>query len=189
MGADIEQNTWVRIVLVLTGVVALVLAFNKLGPVVTLLSNISRNKLPDEGLFQAFVIALLTPLPLLITAYLLVRYCDYFATRICGACTDAAPHWEQAAYRLGSTLAGLLVLSWALPRFAAVIINMCTATQEGVPPEWYNESIRGAWIALVYALLQSLFAVYLLLGAPHLVKWQMRRIHATKPTDNKERQS
>lgn len=176
MGDKSAKDTWVRIALVLMGVFAAVLAVEQLNPVVNVLAQV-----PTDGwetsMMWTILGVLVAPIALLICSFVLIRYCHSLAIVVTRpARNKVVPYWEQAAYRLGSTICGILVISWALPRAGQIGFSMAWRQDPEVSAYLRPDVERSIWISLVYMGLQTLIGVYLLWGAPHLVKWQLRRI-------------
>ena len=82
-----------------------------------------------------------------------------------------------AIYQVTMSVAGIVVLAWALPKLAQVAVNLSITHHD---PSWKEEIIRRTWPILVGFVLQTILGVYLLFGAPHLSRWQVQRIEAAQ---------
>ena len=76
------------------------------------------------------------------------------------------------AFRLVSVAAGILLLYWLIPSVVA--------TAQGYLRDWTAEAgdtqMFGGWPRRSFAwVFQAVLAVYLLCGAPHFVRWQVRK--------------
>ena len=166
-----DTNSWVRIAFVLLGIFAIIMGVWTSIPVVRSLAYI-----PLEGwnaeLAWILVVTLLAPAVMCVCAYILIRYCHHFASRLNAYAACSVPYWERAVYRLLSTFFGILLIALALPELGQVVLNLMSAERfEG------QMDLRTSAIALIVRIsIQTLFGLYLLLGAPHLIKWQLRRV-------------
>jgi len=167
-----KQNIapWVRIACVVLGLFAIVRAVEVLHPVINVLSMLPREGFDRTELFWALLGTIPAPSVLLAGGYCLIRYSCYLSTRIAHSADQQLPSWEYAAYRLAFTFAGILVISWALPRLGQVALNL---TSRDNPMS--EEMRRSAWNSLLWLVVQSAIGAYLVIGAPHIIKWQTRR--------------
>jgi len=90
---------------------------------------------------------------------------------------EQIPYWEFAAYRLAFTFAGILIISWALPRLGQVAMNL---TIRNIPLA--GPQTGSALNSLLWLIVQCAIGVYLIIGAPYIIKWQTKR-----PSQNKEK--
>jgi len=103
--------------------------------------------------------------------YLLFRRADFFAEKVVGAqeTTPRAVDWLPFAFRLTAVFAGVLYLHWTVPTIISSI-QTCVSLKdlENAPkyPNWENTI---AWV------IQLGLCIYLLCGAPHFVRWQVKK--------------
>ncbi|MHC4155705.1 MAG: hypothetical protein ACYST6_12390 [Planctomycetota bacterium] len=166
-------DTWARAAVVLIGVVAIVRGVEMLDPVVHILSLFAKEPEQIPELFWALVATVVAPGVLFYCGYLLIRYCQTISARLCNTAGKPGPYWEYAAYRLGFMLCGILVISWALPRLGQVCHNL--AIRGDLVGEHREYLRQSAWVMLLWAFIQCAIGVYLIIGSPHIIKWQMKR--------------
>jgi hypothetical protein len=75
-----------------------------------------------------------------------------------------------AICRVAAMFSGVLVLVWCLPKIIRMVVGFTYCGGR------YEEVLATTWPTLVGFILQLAIGVYLLLGAPHLVRWQVRKI-------------
>ena len=99
--------------------------------------------------------------------------------------------WETGAYRVAFVVAGIVVLSWAIPKAAVFFILLKHAIADGVPgegqAEMYQRMSEHQWTALVAFILQSAFGLYLLMRGPRLAGWCASRAHRSPTRKGNER--
>ena len=74
-----------------------------------------------------------------------------------------------AAYRLASVFCGILVAYWVAESMPRVILILHRHNQTGYFAENYE------WISILGVLLRLTLGIYLLCGAPHFVRWQVKK--------------
>ena len=163
-------NTWVRIVFVFLGAIAILRGVEELTPLVNILSMLPREGIDFRELLWASIGTIVAPTVLIVGGYQLIRRCQILTERLCKAHDKPIPYWEYAAYRLGFTLCGILVISWALPKLGQIFLNFSMRDNP------MNENlIRSAFNMLIWLVMQSGIGIYLILGAPHIIRWQVKR--------------
>ena len=174
MSQNMNSVSWVRIAFVLIGVLALVMAIKTVDPAVKMLTiGLLEERDSDGELLWVIVATLVAPVVLCICAYIFVRYCHYFAARVAHLSKDRITYWEEAAYRLAFTVAGILLLAFSLPSLGQVVHNLMA---RNFSEEYRLHLVASAWAMTIRLSVQTAFGIYLLYGAPHIVKWQTTRI-------------
>ena len=167
-----QAGAWFRLAWALVGAFAIVRGVETLQPSLEMLPLMWVLRLETEPLHWIILEALAAPALLFASGFLLIRYCDSLASRFGGAAAENVPDWEPRAYRLAFTACGVLALSWALPKLGQVASNLAFGL---VGRTEYDSMRRSGWILAVWMAVQCAAGTYLLLGAPHIVKWQVRR--------------
>jgi hypothetical protein len=103
--------------------------------------------------------------------YALVWKADFWSAKIVGADErDGADiWWLPFAFRLASVCAGILYLSWAISALVSIIGSYIQMMDPGFvfrPLPWHN---------VVGWVIQLGLGIYLLCGAPHFVRWQVKK--------------
>ena len=119
----------------------------------------------------------LSPLLVIIYAgliiYLLMYKVDFFIEKIVGAeePEQARVWWIPFAFRLTSVFAGMLYLYRVVPRIISTIHAYIFAVQHNFenPSPYLSWSVILSWVVLLA------LGIYLLCGAPHFVRWQVRK--------------
>ncbi len=172
------DSSLVRVGCVVLGGFAILKAFELLNPAVNMLSMLPRGGTNWYELLWAVVGTAIVPALLAATGLRLIRHADDLAARI-SECHDVpVPQWEYAAYRLAATFCGILVLGWSAPRLGNLVHNWyltSSSSVEGYPPDIASSMVRQIPMQIIWTAVQFTMGLYLLLGAPHLVRWQLRR--------------
>jgi hypothetical protein len=103
--------------------------------------------------------------------YALVWKADFWSAKIAGADErdGAEIWWLPFAFRLAAVCAGILYLSWAISALASIIASYIQVMPPGFvfrPLPWHN---------VVGWVIQLGLGIYLLCGAPHFVRWQVKK--------------
>jgi len=117
-------------------------------------------------------IAFMIVYPLLIIYFFIYKN-DFFAEKIAGfeEPKKAQVWWLPFSFRLTAVLAGIFYLYWLVPTIIKAFQEFLIARQHDFESP-YNELSFGkvlGWVAL------GAIGVYLLCGAPHFVRWQVRK--------------
>jgi hypothetical protein len=165
----------VRTAFVFLGVIAVVCGITLLNPIRHILSMLT-NEAPFDytELFWNFVGSIPAPTVLFIGGLCLIRYSNYLSVRLSRNADDKIPYWEFAAYRLAFTFAGILIISWALPRLGQVAVDFAVRNIPLVGPQAGSSLNSLFWLSF-----QCAFGAYLIIGAPHNIKWQTHRTNQT----------
>ena len=164
----------IRFGFVVAGIIAIYTSINDFLPHLTIMMQTSYS----GSFFEEFTFYLpvtIAPLCMLALAFVLIRYCDFFARKILPVEAIDLPKFEAAIYRVAFTGCGVLVLSWALPTAVLILTNFTMLSADQIPSEWEQFVSQSTWPQLVYFGVQTALAVYLIVGAPHFVKWQVAR--------------
>ena len=112
--------------------------------------------------------------------YQLIFRADKWATRIIDSWDEEMPanevFWLAACYRIAAVVLGIVILYWTLPS----IIGVCHGLLVEIG---YAEMAREQWLArhasyldnLVGTVLRLALSAYLICGAPHVVRWQVKK--------------
>jgi len=159
---------WIRLGLVLLGVVAFGFATNHLDDLLWLLGDWEvRDILAYNG------ILFVGPLPILLAGYVLIRHCDSLARRIVDDTYGTAPLWERTAYQIAATFAAVMIIAKVFPTTVSGLLNIILRARHA--PGTIDETFlsdRNPWIFWTYTLILAAFGVFLLWFAPSVVKWK-----------------
>ena len=170
MTKEQEIAPWVRAAWVAIGVFAMVRAVEVLHPAINMLAMLANKGMNYDVILWGLVGSLPAPTVLLVGGYCLIRHSPYLTMWATRKADQQIPYGEYAAYRLAFTLAGILTISWALPRLGEVTVNL--ASQDSPFGEEYR---RSAWNTLLWLVVQCGIGAYLIIGAPHIIRWQHGR--------------
>jgi len=106
-----------------------------------------------------------------LVVYALIWKADFLSAKITGIyeSDQAEVWWLPFAFRLASVCAGILLLSWSISALTSIIATYVQMAD----PRFVNRSMP--WQRLVGWIIQLPLAIYLLCGAPHFVRWQVRK--------------
>ncbi len=112
--------------------------------------------------------------------YVLIRYSDRIAERIVKPETESviegqAPCWLAAAFRMGSVLAGFVFLYKFITKVLAILPTLIRIWLGGEPPLRFNVHYHTQWQTYFTWAFLLIIGVYLLCGAPHFVRWHVRK--------------
>ena len=178
-----NTDTWVRAAIVLLGMIAILRGVEVLHSAVNILTMFSREGVDFRELSGAFIGTIIAPSVLIFGGCYLIRNCQNISARFCNTPGTPAPYWEYAAYRLGFMLCGILAISWALPKLGQVFHNLAV-NDSWVAQKWNTR--RSAWVTLFWLSIQCGMGVYLIVGSPSIIKWQMKRGESSNVSDTPE---
>ncbi len=160
---DLRKLT--RIILIGLGVYILI--FTSLLVVSDICLLFSREPLPAAALVSVFVNLAITALII----YLLLSKADFFAERVVGreAPVRRDVDWLPFAFRLTSVFAGILYAYWLVPWIISDVGRYVVSRQSRL------SSIDLTWDCVAGWVIQLGLAIYLLCGAPHFVRWQVKK--------------
>ncbi|MHC4648813.1 MAG: hypothetical protein ACYTBJ_25430 [Planctomycetota bacterium] len=127
-----------------------------------------------------------------IVYYLLFRQ-DKLVRKVAGIADEdtgfVAPVWVSGGFRLTLVLCGILIIAGSIEfliNAGAFVIHGPRLIIEMIIYKYIDESFTMplyAWIGLFAKLLKTLLGIYLLLGAPQYVQWQINRLnnHSVTP--------
>jgi hypothetical protein len=103
--------------------------------------------------------------------YALVWKADFWSAKIIDGDKPGRAEiwWLPFAFRLASVCAGILYLSWAISALVSIIGSYIQMMDPGFvfrPLPWHN---------VVGWVIQLGLGIYLLCGAPHFVRWQVKK--------------
>lgn len=113
------------------------------------------------------------PVSLFIVGFILVRRSHVITVRVFEMDECQTMRWEPAAYKLVATFSGLLILGWSLPRLGEFVYFVIK--DQYIDPLEVSELVFPVLPMFIWFGLQIVFAIYLLFGAPHIVRWQLDR--------------
>jgi hypothetical protein len=180
--ARVSELVWVRLGLAVLGVIAVGFAAKHLTGCVRLLGKIPGDAWEASNIMDALGL-LISPLPLLLAAYLLIRHCDSLARRIADDAKGTAALWERNAYQIAITFAGILIVAYVFPTTVSVLANMILMVRHA--PGKIDEAFlpRGnPWFWAVHTVIQTGFGLLLIWVAPWLIKWQTQMVVQDQPT-------
>jgi len=103
--------------------------------------------------------------------YALVWKADFWSAKIAGHSErdGAEIWWLPFAFRLASVCTGILYLSWGISALVPIIVRHIQMLHPGV---MYMAS---PWDSVVGWLIELGLGIYLVCGAPHFVRWQVKK--------------
>lgn len=128
----------------------------------------------DYGLWALISIFLLIAFYVLVI-YLLFKKADFWAERIVGSGEQRAEpssiNWIPVVFRLAAVFAGICILYWTIPN---IILSIHTYISARINDIRFVSDFIGIkrWIGWIIELA---FGVYLICGAPHFVRWQVKK--------------
>jgi hypothetical protein len=158
-----------------------------LGGISSAVIRLKLNCPPETFTTGMFIIA--TGLLIILAASLILLFWSDLLARIvtgpdADLCEKVDGRWIIAGLRMTACLCGLIILYRPISLMIPAIINcpniLSYMTLEG---QMFQLSTRATVITLTETI-KGVFAIYLILGAPHYVRWQMRAI-AAKTGDEK----
>jgi hypothetical protein len=198
MTNNVGTQTWVRMGCVGLGVFAILQGVILLQKGIAAISSISALSESFSMHILQWILLLLAnaagPIALLAMGYLLIRHAPHLAVRLQRTSMYATPYWEPLVYKLVLAISGIVALTWGLSHFGEAVMNYIILSQAKYSRSdsmiYYQTQQRFmVWGNFIRGVIQILIGGYLLLGAPRLVKWQIRRKIAipTAEDDEKER--
>jgi len=176
-----NASVWVRNGLILLGVYSMIegiVLFDTIGQTV---SDINSDSIDREQKIFMLLSDLVIPFILFFLGFYLIRQSHVITAWNFSEEEVEVKSWEPAAYKLGMTLAAIFLLSWTFPEFGYLVyIIACNIS---------NGSIYGSLpyiCTAIWFLVLTAFAVYLLYGAPHIVRWQLRRGKSSEAESDNE---
>jgi hypothetical protein len=91
---------------------------------------------------------------------------------------EGSPLAPTDLWQIAAMFAGALVLSFAMPRLSQIVLNFNLNYAPGALGTREYIAVQH-WTAVLSFILEIALGVYLLLGAPRLVRWHMSRIGAS----------
>ena len=90
--------------------------------------------------------------------------------------------WLAASLRLGAVLCGLIVLSTSMPTIVSVLTSPVYVRLfvnemflfKSFPLSFVHSP--QVWCTAIYNFLKVILAIYLLCGAPHFIRWQLKHV-------------
>ena len=123
-------------------------------------------------------VASLIALAIIIAHQLLIKG-DKWALRIISYSEEnqpqISPHWLPATYHLVSVLAGILFLYWTIPAFFALLSSFYLKIQPSYGPYLSMSPKSYFWPRFASFGIRLALTLYLLCGAPHFVRWQVKK--------------
>lgn len=163
------STIWMRNGLILIGIYAIVEAIIQLTPTMSILANMQPYGILHRetgwallGYFGAPTVLVILGMFLIwnshkITAY---NFDDY----------ETKTTWEPIVYKLTSTFCGILIFAFSLPQLGGFASSLAYWLYINKGVDGLTCLINAAWI-----LIQIGFGFYLFYGAPHIVRWQIKR--------------
>ena len=104
--------------------------------------------------------------------YVLFYKANLLTGKIVGAEAEALNQiwWLPFAFRLTAVFSGILYLYWVIPSIVSMVyVHLWAARQGAIPAAWLT------WSHVVSYIILLALGIYLLCGAPHFVRWQVRK--------------
>jgi len=112
-----------------------------------------------------------------LVAYVMICKADSLSAKMIDVCESdqAKVWWLPFAFRLAAVCAGIIVLSWSISAITSTIARYAQMMSRGPSRESMPWQRFIPWQRLVGWIIQLLLAIYLICGAPHFVRWQVRK--------------
>jgi hypothetical protein len=157
-----------------------------LGGIVSIAVTLRQNCPPETLTIRMFIVAAKLITTLALSLILLFRS-DWLVRIIAGPdadeCEKISSRWIIAGFRMTACLCGLLIIYPRMERFlyyAYIIINgpniLSYFTLEGQTSQFSAKTLA----AILVEIIKWIFAIYLIFGAPHYVRWQVRSTEANQ---------
>ena len=104
--------------------------------------------------------------------YVLFYKANFLTEKIVGAETpsEAKAWWLPFSFRLTAVFCGIYFMYHLIPSVVAAVSEYVMPLPEGV---YYQRNLR--WDKVANWVVSSALAIYLLFGAPHFIRWQVRK--------------
>jgi hypothetical protein len=130
------------------------------------------------SLISLIAIAVLIILAIVIGQQLLVK-ADMWASRIVMSSetnqSQGDANWLPTTYRILCIVAGVLFLYWTVPSFFVMLTAFLMKMTLEQTSELQMAVAASFWPRFVSFAIRLTMAAYLLCGAPHFVRWQVRK--------------
>jgi hypothetical protein len=165
-----ELKVIARITLISVGLYILLQAALSILTILPLVLTASRDELKNDTTIIAMVIYVVLTAS---AVYFLVRLADRFAVKIAEseAVDDSQISWLAAAFRIVCVTVGILYLYWT-------IFGLIPALGWYIQAKLGNETMsryQHLWPEIVKFIVMLGLSIYLAYGAPHFVRWQVKK--------------
>lgn len=167
-----NKAAFIRALIGVVGVLAIVLSVVHLESVVFILRFGTAAPVALWELCLSVLVALVVPVALLALGLVLIFMPPHRLTELPPeqTQTQGSALTPVAICRIVSVFCGVLVLAWALPKLSGTALTWIAFK------EYRTGYFSRNWPFVLSNALQVALGVYLFLGAPHVVRWQVRRI-------------
>jgi len=163
------STIWMRNGLLLIGIYVIIETVVMLNPLWSTVAELATAMMRNDNFLWGPIIMLLCVVAYLGLGVYLIRQ-SHVITADNFDDYETKTTWEPVAYKLIATLCGVLILASTLPLLGPVLSFIIMSIGEG-----NNKAILGIFaIATLFAVSIGI-GIYLALGAPHLVKWRIKR--------------
>ncbi len=110
--------------------------------------------------------------------YALVWKADFWSAKITHADKpdQAEIWWLPFAFRLAAVCAGIIILSWSISTITSTIARYAQIMSLSSSIMSLSSSRASIpWLMLVAWIIQLALAIYLICGAPHFVRWHVKK--------------
>ena len=168
------RNAFIRALVGIVGIFAIVQALEQLQYLTVVLGMEATTNFDHFSWHWGILAAVIVPVLLAGLGVMLLIAPPRFLFKHSAGESEAKEHTlpVRAMFQLAAVFSGVLVLSWALPKLVQLAINF-SLVKDSV---FLEDFIKHNWPTWVGYVLQVVLGVYLLVGAPHLVRWQIRKI-------------
>ncbi len=131
----------------------------------------------QRGLLPPLLSSAIAPLITLGICWYLIVNSDSIAQRLFPDDVPTSTQIERAIYRVVFTCVGILILVSTFPSFIHAIGNTFINNREFNmwPDDLYNQFTFHNLPYVVAFIVQFSLAIYLIVGAPHFIRWQVSR--------------
>ncbi len=171
MNGSEKASAITRAGVVVMGVAAIVAGIYMLRPLIMQISLLHSPGSMDKGALIFLFTCLLGPAILISTGIVFLQKADHIAAKYFSVyCSDI----ERTIYRIAFFVIGLFLFISAITHGLQLIVNLsCIYLKSGFPLEGRTGSM--IWPHLVRSLIDLIFGIYLVLGAPSLFGWHLKR--------------
>jgi len=153
----------------------------------------------SDAVVGPFLVTVGSLAPLCILAYYLLFKSDNLARKMVGSTNedsrDASRIWVVTGFRLTMFLCGVLIISGSiefLVRVAGFVIVGPRLIINMIFYKYIDTAFRlgfREWLRLFVDVCRAVLGIYLVLGTPHFVRWQIRKLKTCSRPKNVENQT
>ncbi len=170
-----------RLLMAVLGVFAIIKVFELLNQLVVmfLMAKISETGETESWLYTAPISSLIIPGALFVVGFLLIFRPPKCLLNIIPEDSDKSEGPivpAEMILRIVSTFIGVLFLFFAAPRLVWIAQNIIMSLSQSSNSRQHFFEL--GWPSIITVAVQMTAGIYFTLGAPHFVRWQLKRLEA-----------